>query len=183
MKKRRFSAKINRLKTKMKKEKEKNKPKKEEKIIISWNAPEYLVHDKGKQWYLVAGIILLITVIISIFTDNVTLALALIVLAAVYYHTHRFHPPKDIEIKITEMGMKIGKMFFPYSHIQAFWIIRKNGLNTLNLRVAGKYFSEVIIQLNDQDPVPVREYLVGQIPEWEGKEESASDTLLRLLKL
>ena len=159
------------------------KPVSKGKVVLSWITPEYIVHDKSKRWYLIAGLIILLTVIISLLTENWSLALVTIILSSVYYVTHRYSPPKDIEIKLTEMGIQVGHMFFPYSHIQAFWIIDKHGLKTLNLRVSKRYHSDVIIQLNDQDPVPVREYLVGQIPEWEGKEESPSDTILRLLKL
>lgn len=163
--------------------KQKQKEEKKAKVIISWTAPEYIQHKKSRKWYAVAGIISLIGVIVSIFTDNITLALAIIVLAGVYYYIQTHHPPKMITIKITEMGIYVGDMFFPYSHIRAFWIIYGNGARTLNLSVAKRYHSDVVIQFDGQDPVQVRNYLVGQIPEWEGKEESFTDILFRKLKI
>jgi hypothetical protein len=59
----------------------------------------------------------------------------------------------------------------------------KPGLKTLNLRVHRQFYSDTIIQLMDEDPAQIRNYLVGQIPEWEGKEERLQDLILRLLKL
>ncbi|HLG25207.1 MAG TPA: hypothetical protein VI588_00215 [Candidatus Gracilibacteria bacterium] len=154
-----------------------------DRVVLSWEAPEYIQQHKGPRWYIGAGIVLAVTVAIALLTDNWTLALAALAFAGVYQYTHTHHPPKMTEVRITEMGIYVGEMFFPYSHIQAFWIIYANGTKTLNLRVIGRMFSDVIIQMNHQNPVEVRQYLVGQIPEWEGKNERLGDILLRLLKL
>jgi uncharacterized membrane protein YobD (UPF0266 family) len=152
-------------------------------VIFEWNAPEYIQHNKSKNWYFVAGAIVIALVLVSIFTGNWTMALAIVTLAGVYIYLQTHHPPKNIKIQITEMGIYVGHMFFSYSNIEAFWIIVQDGLRTLNLRIAKRRHTDIIIQLNSQDPVPLRQYLVGQIPEWEGKHESFTDTILRLLKL
>ncbi len=154
-----------------------------DKIIISWIAPEYIQHQKSARWYMIAGTALLLFLVWAIYTKSWSMALAIIVFSLVYQYTQSNHPPKDIKIAVTESGIGVGKMFFPYSHIQAFWIINKPGLKTLNLRVSKSFFSDVIIQLNNQDPVVLRQYLVGQVAEWEGKDERLGDVFLRLLKL
>ncbi len=161
----------------------KNQPHPEGKTVISWIAPEYVRHEKSARWYYFAGIAALVTVIYAVFSGNWSMALAVLVYAGVYQYTHTYHPPKNIRINITEFGISVGHLFFPYSHIQAFWIIYKPGLKTLNLRVAGAFWSDIVIQLNDQDPVELRSYLVGQVHEWEGKDERLGELILRLLKL
>lgn len=155
-----------------------------DKAVFTWIAPEYIQHPKSKAWYLAAGVIAGVIVLLDIITNNYSMGLAVIVLAAVYIYIHTHHPPKDIKITVSRMGIKVGHMIFPYSSIQAFWIIyQPPHVTTLNLRVKEHFFSDVIIQLNHEDPVPIREYLCGQIPEWEGKTERTGDILLRLLKL
>ncbi len=155
-----------------------------DKAVFTWIAPEYIQHPKSRVWYIAAAIIAGIVVIVDIFTADFTMALAVIVLAVVYMYVHSHHPPKEIKITISKMGIKVGKMVFPYSSIRAFWIFyNPPHISTLNLRVKEHFFSDVIIQLNHEDPVPIREFLCGQIPEWEGKHESFSDLVLRLLKL
>lgn len=155
----------------------------EDRVVFSWTAPEYIEHHRGERWYLVAGTITAFAVIVCFFSGNWSFALAIATFAAVYYYIRRHHPAKEIPIVISEMGIRAGIMFFPYSHIQKFWIIYENGLQTLNLRISGRVHSDVIIQLNHEDPVPLRQYLVGQIAEWEGKHERPSDAIMRLLKL
>ncbi len=155
-----------------------------DKAVFTWIAPEYIQHPKGKGWYMAAAVVVAVFVVGAALTNDLTMALAFIVLASVYLYIHSHHPPKDIKVTISRMGVKVGNMVFPFSSIQAFWIIyNPPHVTTLNLRVKEHFFSDIIIQLNHEDPVPVREYLCGQIPEWEGKNERFSDTVLRLLKL
>jgi len=151
--------------------------------IFSWQAPEYIQHEKSKRWYLIAAIVAGVFMLGSIVTGNWSMGLAILVFAGVYEYTQRMHPPKIVDVHISELGVHVGHLFYPYSNIQAFWIMYKPGLKTLNLRVHRQFYSDTIIQLMDEDPAQIRNYLVGQIPEWEGKEERLQDLILRLLKL
>lgn len=152
--------------------------------VFTWDAPEYIQHPKSNLWYLVGATIAAAVIVGDIMTGNYTMALAVVVFAMVYMYLHNHHPPKDIKITISRMGIKVGNMVFPYSSIQAFWMhYQPPHLTTLNLRVKEHFFSDIIIQLHHEDPVPIREYLCGQIPEWEGKNERFGDIVLRLLKL
>ena len=153
-----------------------------DRVVLEWTTPEYIHHEKDARWYLGAGLFLAIILVLALLSGNWSMALAFVVFAGVYHYLHTNHPPKEIRILISEMGISVGEMFFPFSHIQAFWIIYEHGLRTLNLRVSNHFFSDIIIQLNDQDPVAVRHYLVSQIPEWEGKSERLGDMILRFLK-
>ena len=151
--------------------------------LFHWRAPEFIKHQKTTSWYMAAGLIAVIFSVWALLTGNWTLAIAILVFAGVYEYTQRFHPPKVVDVRISELGIHVGHLFYPYSSIQAFWIMYKPGLKTLNLRVHRQFYSDVIIQMMDTDPAQIRSYLVGQIPEWEGKEERLQDHVLRLLKL
>ncbi len=152
--------------------------------IFTWRAYEYIQHPKGKTWYVLEAIAVAIFLGITIFTKNYTTALAMVTFLAVYHYIHEKHPPKEIEIKVSRMGIKVGEMIFPYDHIKAFWIIYNPPyVKTLNLHVSKRLYSDVMIQLGDQNPAEIREFLCGQIPEVEGKTERFTDMILRLLKL
>jgi hypothetical protein len=152
-------------------------------ILFYWIAPEYIQHQKSARWYQIAGVLVALTVIYSFASDNWSMGLAVITFAFVYQYLHHCHPPKDIQIEITKLGIRVGQAFYPYSHIQTFWIIYEHGHKTLNLRMTQSFFYDICIHLTDQDPVPLRRHLVGEIPEWEGKSERLGDIILRLLKI
>ena len=153
-----------------------------DRVIMSWTVPEYIHQHKPVLWYVGAGIFMFGLIAWAYFTNSWTMLAAVVVFAGVYMYLHHFHPPKNITIEITEMGVRVGEIFYPYSHIQAFWIHYQYGLKTLNLRVHKQVFSDVVIQLEHQNPIEVRNYLVSQIPEWEGKSERVGEMILRLLK-
>ncbi len=153
------------------------------KTILAWKAPEFISHPKSKTWFLVAGTIILALIAYALYTDSATMAIVFIVLAGVYYLTHR-QEAKIVDVKITQLGIFVDKEFYPYNIINAFWIVYNPPyVHVLNLRIGGKSFRKIMIQLDQQNPVDVRKVLSGEIPEIEGEEESTSDILTRLLRL
>ncbi len=151
--------------------------------VFAWVAPEYVEHEKSIHWYLVCGLLALFTAVIALFYDAWTFSLVIVVFCGVYYVNH-FEKPKDVSVEISEMSIKIGKKIIPFRNIKAFWIYYLPGhVETLNLLTTDSLFPEISIQLRGQNPVPIRSYLLKQIPEWEGKEETLVEAILRLLKV
>ena len=153
------------------------------KLLLAWRAPEFISHPKSKKWFMIAGTIILALIAYAIYTDSATMAIVFIVLAGVYYMTHR-QEPKIIDIKITQLGIFAGDTFYPYNTINAFWIAyHPPYVHAINLRLGGKTFRKITIQLDQQSPVAVREVLSGEIPEIETEEESVSEIITRVLRL
>lgn len=151
--------------------------------VFSWITPEYIKHEKGVKWYLAWGFIALLVVLYGLFYNAWTLSLVVTALCAGYYIQH-FENPKNIKVSISDMGIRIGNKVIPSRNLKAFWIYYQPGkVQTLNFLTTDKIFPEITIQLNGQNPAPIRKYLLRQIPEWEGKEETFTDVLIRLLKI
>ncbi len=161
----------------------KNAPSAYDKAILSWIAPETIRHERGILWKIITTIVLISAIIANFYYDNPTFAVAIIALVLVYYLAHLEHP-KDVEIKISNIGIKVGSRKYPYSRIKAFWLIYEPPYTkTLNIRVSGEVISDITIQLDGQSPSPVRELLIEKIPELEGETEKISDILFRLFKI
>jgi len=153
------------------------------KLLLAWKAPEFISHPKSKRWFLIAGTIALALIAYALYTDSATMAIVFIVLAGVYYLTHR-QEPRIIDIKVTQLGIYAGKDFYPYNTINSFWIVyHPPYVHTLNLKIAGKTFKKVVLQLDRQNPVEVREVLSREVPEVEGEGESVGEIITRLLRL
>lgn len=153
------------------------------KVLLEWTAPEYVKHVKGKQWFIIAGLVIVALVIYAIQTGSWTMAVAFIVLAGVYYLLHH-QEPSEVSIQLTDFDIRIGTKSIPYSYIKAFWILyQPPRIKTLKLLTSDKILGEVGISLQDQPPGSVRDLLVKHIPEYEGKTESFVDMLIRSFKL
>lgn len=151
--------------------------------IISWVAYEYPKHERGTLWKVLSISFVVVAIALGIFFNAVTFSLAIASFALVYYLLHKENP-KKIEIKISNIGIKIGNIKYPYSEIKEFWIIYEPPfVRTLNLRVRSGLINEVKVELGGQDPAQLREILMAKIKELEGQKEGLTDTILRLFKL
>lgn len=160
-----------------------NEPSAYDDVILSWIAPETVKHERGLVWKIVASLVVAFAIAWGFVYFSWTFSLLLITFVLVYYLVHLEHP-KEVEIKISEIGIKVGAKKYPYSRIKVFWIIYEPPfVKTLNIRVSGEIVSDITIQLDHQDPAPIRNFLLEKIPELEGQTEKISDIFLRLFKI
>lgn len=154
-----------------------------EEAILSWKAPEYLKHEKSHMWFLVAGIIALLLVFYGFASGGWTFSLAIIVFAGTYYLLHR-EDPKIVDVKISEMGVKIGRRIYPYSDMRGFWIVYEPPhVTKLYFKLIGKFQPDVFVALGDCSPAQARNSLRKHTKELEGFGEPFSDALVRVFKL
>jgi hypothetical protein len=153
-----------------------------DKTLLQWKAPEFVTYQKGKRWFLVAGVLILGLIAYAIYSSSATMAIVFIVLAGVYFMTHRLEP-KTIDVHITELGIDIDGNFYPYTMIEYFWIVyHPKYYRDLNLKIKNQA-SKITIQLHEQSPAEVRRVLSKEIEEVKGVHESLMDVFIRLLRL
>lgn len=152
-------------------------------ILLAWKTPEFIPVERSKTWYLIASIIVIALVAYAIFTNSATMAVVFVLLAGMYFMTHK-KQPRIVDVMITKLGIFYDKQFYHYSTINAFWVIyHPPFVRVLYLRLGGKLFKYIRIELNHQDPVEVRKLLSKEVPEMEGTEERPIDIFVRLLRL
>ena len=152
--------------------------------VFFWETPEYAHHEKSNKWYMVAGGILLFFVLIGIFTGSASMAIAFLLLGGVYYISHQ-KKPKHIHVIISELGINFGHRYYPYNIIDSFWVLyQPPHLTTLNLKLNKGAMRVISIELSKEiSPGDLRDYLLTQVPEQEGKEEGFIDAISRKFKL
>lgn len=91
------------------------------KIEATWEAPEYIHYEKKVDWYWALGIITIATSIATFIYGNVLFGVFIIIAgSSLAIFAHR--KPEMIVYTISEEGIQIGKFYFPYRTIKAFWI-------------------------------------------------------------
>lgn len=154
-----------------------------DKSVISWTAQEYIKMEKGVLWFVIAGLIAILLIVYSLKQGSWTFAGAVFA-AIIAYSIHDRNNPGKIKIILSEIGIKIGHHKIPYSHMKAFWLVyHPPFIQTLNIRTTDAFIPDITIQLAGKDPAKIRQHLIKQIPEWEGKQENFMDSLARFLKL
>lgn len=150
---------------------------------VSWNAPEYIKHRKGWIWYTVFAVIFIAGAGTSYLYNAWTFSLVLIVFAVTYLVLEK-KDPKRVKVILSNIGVKVGDKVYQYSRIRAFWIAYNPPfVKTLNIRVHNEYLVDIEIQLGNQDPGEVYEFLSKKLPEIEGKKEAFFEQLSKALRL
>lgn len=153
-----------------------------DKALLVLQTPENIPYQRGIVWKIVMSLITLGAITLGIVNDAWSFSLAIFAFAITYYLVH-LTPPQMLTVKISEAGVKIGNITYPYSKINAFWITYQSSLNTLHLRINGQVLSDLKIQLLVDDPMEIQKILKKHLKQLPIEQESFVDSVLRLLKI
>ena len=151
--------------------------------VMSWIAPEFIRHQRGLLWKIVMPILLFAAIFFGFYYGTWTFSIAIATFAIVYYLLHR-QGPKDVEVRLSEVGVKVGGRHYPFSKIKAFWIIYEPLVSkTMYIRVSEDLSLDIPVQLEDQHPALVREFMISKVPEIEGQKVGMGELISRIIKL
>lgn len=153
-------------------------------VLMSWQVPEFIKHQRGGYWYLMAVLVVIGVLAYAIFTGNFFLIVITILTVIILFVYHRQEPLR-VKFALTEEGILIGQKFYPYKTINKFWIIYERTKNkAIYFDFKGIIRPHLDIPLAEQDPLAVRETLLKYLEEdLEKEEEPLLDSLSRFLKL
>jgi hypothetical protein len=153
---------------------------KPEEVLMQWNAPEYKQYDRPKSWYLILLLIAGILIVISLITANYLLVIITVILAVIVNSITR-NDPKDLDIAVTKKGVKIGEKLYTFAEdLNSFWILyNPPELKTLNFKRQQRFMPEISIQLEKQNPLKIREFLLEYLEEEIEREEHMADQISR----
>jgi hypothetical protein len=153
--------------------------------IAVWEVPEYIKHERTKNWYIVAIIVTALLVGFSIYTKNFLFLVIVFISAYVIFVNDRREPDK-VRAGITTAGVFVGKKFYEYESIKDFSVVFKPQEDVRNIYFEFKngLKQRLSIPLENQNPLHLRENLLKYLPEdLERTNQPLSEGLARLFKL
>lgn len=153
-------------------------------VLAAWAIPEYVKHERGWRWYLVAGVIGVALILWGIFTANFLFAI-IIVMAGLIMFLSSQRDPDLVPFALTAGGIVIGDHFHPYHEFRNFSVLYEPPHLKCLYLVSGRRTRPTIrIPLEETDPNAVRTALLQFIPEdMERVEESLTELIARVYKL
>lgn len=152
-----------------------------EEALLSWDAPEFIDHDRDVKWYLSAVVLGIGLLAYSLFTRDWYFIVILVIVVPVAFKYLHIKP----ELKrygISRVGITVDERLYSFDEIHSFWIVYQPPVKTLDILSTRKYFPNLTIQLGDQDPVIVKNILKKYIPEQEKRGEAFMDKVTRIIK-
>ena len=149
---------------------------------MKWEAPEYEIYEKSKNWYLGMTITLAVISIYALLKDSPIMAITFILIGVVGYLVLN-KKPALVKFKINDDGIVANKQIFEFEVIESFWIFYDPPHEKiLSLKTKGSFLPYSHIPIANEDPVKIRELLIKNIPEVE-QEKSLVDIIERVFHL
>src|SRR3989304_9597467 len=90
---------------------------------IRWNAPEYLERERSIDWFWGLGLGAVVIAIVSFYFHNYLFAI-LIIISAFSLAIFAVRKPHDVEYELSEDGLRIGNLLYPFNPLDSFWVER-----------------------------------------------------------
>jgi hypothetical protein len=149
---------------------------------ISWDAWEFKHYAKSLGWYvtLVSVFILLIAFFIIVESDIfAAVSLGIIGILIIIFSRQL---PQRVTIELTEKGVHFGNLFYPYKQLKYFWVVNNDRHKTVNFTTSALVNNVVILELENEDPEEVSDFLLKYLPEHHLTEETTAQKVMHRFK-
>lgn len=113
---------------------------------IEWDAQEYEHKERSQDWFWAVGILTFAIAITAVIFGNIIFAI-LILTAAFSLALFINRPPETVHAVISEKGITLGKIHYPYSTLKSFWIDLEHPHNKIILRSQKLLMPLIVIPL------------------------------------
>ena len=106
---------------------------------------------------------IVLLILIAVLAQEYLLVGALIAFSFVIY-VLGFHPPEDLEYKISTQGVTIGEHFYFWDELDSFWLAQKDGSDVLHIPTRLRFPGQLILVLGSQDKERLKQSIAKYLP-------------------
>lgn len=153
------------------------------KTLHTWAFPEFTAHKRDRRWYTIAGVLAAIALLWAVYDGNVLFAIILLI-AAIVYVMIGVRKPRQLTATFTEDGVSVDRAFYRWEEIDRFWLVYEPPIvKRLYLAFKAPLRPTLTIDLEQQNPVPLRKTLLTYLKEDPNGAEPLGDQVARTFKL
>lgn len=151
-------------------------------VVDQWTGTRELNHERSKQWYVIAGSVVLIGAAYGIAFQSLLFSVVCVLMAGVYFLTRRT-PPTMHTCTVMREGLLYDKQFLRWDDVEGFWGVRTLTSFDLHIPTKNGGLRELRIQLPTDQSEHVRFVLAQFTTELHDQREHLLDTIIRICKL
>ena len=149
---------------------------------ISWEAHEFRHYPKTLGWYVaLVGVFVMLIAFFVIVESDIFAAVCLALICGLVIIFAR-KVPERVTIELNEHGVRFGTLVYPYKQLKYFWVVNNDRHQTVNFHTSAFINNVVILELENQDPVAVKNFLLRFLPEHTETDETPTQRIMHKLK-
>jgi hypothetical protein len=131
---------------------------------FSWQASEYIHHDKKPGWFVILFLITAVLVGVAVlfqqwFSIPVVLVMAIAVLV------YAVKPPRVLNYSLDESGITIDAKHYPYPQFRSFAVVQDVGWHSIDLEPTQRFMPRLTILFDNDDFSTIVGVLSESLPE------------------
>lgn len=150
--------------------------------LFEWKTPVQPHFERGRQWYAVAGTVVLAVSAYGILTNSWPLAVVSVLCGGLYFLI-RDHKPSETTASLSETGVTYDGKFYPWGEFEGFWILETPVYTQLRLCNRVRRKQDVAILIENVSSDDVARACGAFLPELTDRKETLIDIISRLAKL
>lgn len=149
---------------------------------VSWDASEYIHHERDGLWFMGFIVVTLGLMALSIFVIKNYFFTALILVMAVALFLYARRPPHVLHYTLSAQGLNIGQKFHFFNEFRAFGIVQDGALFSVKLLPTARFGQELTVYFAENDGENIVDILGAYLP-MEDLKLDLVDAMLRRLRL
>lgn len=135
----------------------------EPEINLSWQASEYIHHQKRPLWYVILFMAVALLLVAGILTHQWSgLVVLAAMTAAVVVYSNK--PPRTLNYSLTNDGIVIESKFYEYAQFKSFAVISDVAWHSIDLDPVKRFAPRLTILFGDDDLDSIVEALSKELP-------------------
>jgi hypothetical protein len=142
---------------------------------LTWHTKEYFHREKTADWYWMVGIITVSLAIIAVIMGDVIFGI-LIIISSFTLTLFASKKPEIILVEINDLGINLGKIHYPYTHLDSFAVETREIPNKMFLKSKKVFMPLIVVFIEGVSSEEVRNILKKNL-----KEEELTEPFLEKL--
>lgn len=136
----------------------------EEREVINWQAPDVIIGEKSKRWYLFFFCIVAILIGVSLWFQMWTFSALIFVASLAIMVTRHGSNQNTISYSLSTRGIYIGNIFHAYDEFRYFGIIQEASIYSIILIPKKRFSPSVSIFFDKQDGEKITDIIGQRLP-------------------
>lgn len=150
----------------------------EEEAEVSWEASEYIHHQKNSSWYLgFIGVVILAGTLLYLLLRDI-FSVVVLILMAVAVGIYAGRKPQVQRYALSQSGLSIGNRHYSFDEFRSFSLNEEGSVLSVTFTPLKRFMPPISIYFMPQDADRIGDVLEGALPH----EEHEPDIVDRLMK-
>ena len=147
---------------------------------ITWNASEFIGHEKTTGWYLALIVITVLFAAAMYFLTKDLVTVTVIIVGGILLGIFGTHRPNQLEYALTKQDIRIGAKRYPYDEFQFFIVTPASAYPEITLIPLKRFMPPLSLRYPSADESKVLDVLAQHLPS-EERRPDLIDSLMRFI--